>query len=250
MKFATFDLEITDDIPEGKDWKEVRPLGISCAGIAWSENKDQAPKITLWEGKPRLTGDDGKDILSALYTLMSQGYTIVTWNGSYFDFPVLLDLAGSRYLDQVAQMNLEHVDLMLMVTFTKGYYLSLQAALLGAGIEGKLKHVTLKDGTVLDDMGGAKAPALWMAGEHEAVLEYLRSDVTQPLELAYAVEERKVIRWTSNRGNRMTVPAPKLLTVRECFSIPKPNTSWMTDPPKREQFVDWMPYNIQKVLCA
>ena len=65
---------------------------------------------------------------------------------------------------------------MLLVTFQKGYYLGLDKALHGAGLSGKLKKVALSDGTILMEMDGAMAPALWARGEYEAVLTYLRQD--------------------------------------------------------------------------
>ena len=30
-KVIAFDLEIVKEIPEGVEWKDIRPLGISCA---------------------------------------------------------------------------------------------------------------------------------------------------------------------------------------------------------------------------
>ena len=89
-------------------------------------------------------------------------------------------------------------------------------------------------------MDGSKAPELWAQGEHEAVLEYLKGDVVQLLKLAEHVQEDGGISWISGRGERQWVGARKLLTVRECFDIPEPDTSWMEDPPTRQQFVDWM----------
>jgi hypothetical protein len=47
----------------------------------------------------------------------------------------------------------------------------------------------------------------------------------------------------SNAGKPQIVTVPKLLTVAECFRIPQPDTSWMTSPPQRRQFVEWtLPY--------
>ena len=142
---------------------------------------------------------------------------------------------------ECAQLALDHIDLMLLVTFRKGWRLSLQSALKGAGLEGKLKAVTLSTGEKITDMSGLKAPELWQAGEYKAVMEYLREDVLQPLALARHVEKYKVIKWISGRGRLQSVYVPKLSTVRECFALPKPDTSWMTDPPARADFVEWMP---------
>ncbi len=129
-----------------------------------------------------------------------------------------------------------------MVTFTKGWYLGLDKALAGAsGWKSKVKNVVLRDGTVLSDMSGAQAPALWKAGEHEAVLAYLTGDVTQLLALAEVVQRTHTIRWLSNSGRPQSVRVNKLLTVGECFQIPEPDTSWMSNAPTRSSFVNWIP---------
>jgi hypothetical protein len=251
MKFATFDLELADDLPED-NWKDHRPLDISCAAVGYSEGPDKEVTTIVWQGDPILKPQDGLYIFDQLYRLKTSGYRIVTWNGCGFDFPVLSDLAKENFEKAeryIAHMTLAHIDMMLIVTFTKGFYLSLEAALKGAGIKGKLKELTLSDGSTITDMSGAKAPELWRKGEKEAVVEYLKQDVIQPLELAYIASERSQIKWKSQRGNPMVVGFPKLYSVRECFDLPKPDTSWMTDPPTREQFIDWMPKDIIKELA-
>ncbi|MBW1778844.1 MAG: hypothetical protein JRG88_11445 [Deltaproteobacteria bacterium] len=59
----------------------------------------------------------------------------------------------------------------LYVTFTRGHFLGLQAALEGCGCAGKLKEVVLSTGEIITDMSGEKAPEFWKKGEREAVLE-------------------------------------------------------------------------------
>ncbi|MGA9533929.1 MAG: ribonuclease H-like domain-containing protein [Anaerolineales bacterium] len=235
MKLAAFDLEIAAQIPDGvDDWSAYEPLGISCAAVALG---DVAP-VKFWSGVPRMTREDCQQLVWDLIQLEEDGYTLVTWNGCGFDFRVLAQESGM--VEECGRLAFGHVDLMLVVTFTKGWYLSLQKALEGAGLSGKLKHVALSDGSAIDEMNGAQAPGLWAAGEHEAVLAYLEQDVVQLLALAEQVAARGEIRWTSNKGNLQRVPLSRLLTVQECFRIPEPDTSWMTDPPTREQFVAWI----------
>ncbi|MCJ7823640.1 MAG: ribonuclease H-like domain-containing protein, partial [Anaerolineales bacterium] len=216
------------------DWARQPDLGISCAGVALSDS-DQ---IKLWSGKPRLSREDARALVHELSDLAGAGYSIVTWNGCGFDFRVLAELSG--LLEEASQLALQHIDLMLMVTFTKGWFLSLQKALEGAALPGKLKTVQLSDGTQISDMDGARAPALWAAGEYDAVLTYLKQDVLQELKLAQAILREGRIRWISNAGKPQHVQFDRLLTVNECFDIPEPDTSWMTDPPSRNRFVDWM----------
>ncbi len=236
MRLAAFDLETAKILPPTvSDLKQHMPLGISCAAIALSD----AEEPEVWSGAPQLTADECGKLVDRLQALVAAGYTLVTWNGASFDFFVLAQ--ESCRTEACGQLALGHVDLMVMVTFTKGYYLGLDKALAGAGLQGKVKNVALRDGTILSDMSGAQAPALWKAGEHEAVLAYLKGDVAQLLALAEVVHRTRSIRWLSNSGKPQSVRVNKLLTVSECFQIPAPDTSWMSNPPARSSFVNWIP---------
>lgn len=234
MKFASFDIEIAKVIEDdAADWRSATPLGITCAAVALSGTDDPV----FWHAAPQLSREQCCTLVHDLQQMVKDGYTLLTWNGSSFDFAVLAEESG--LYRECAELNAKHIDMMMIVTFTKGYFLGLQKALVGAGLEGKLKHVTLKDGTPLTEMNGALAPKMWAQGEYDAVLAYLRDDVLQPLRLAELIERTKKIAWTSNAGKPQFVSVPKLLTVEECFRIPEPDTSWMTSPPKRRQFVEW-----------
>lgn len=235
MKLAAFDLEIAKDLSEKDDWRQAGALGITCAAIACSDR----PAPSFWQGIPQLTQDESQRLVRNLTELVKAGYTLVTWNGCSFDFAVLAQESG--LWAECAELAMHHVDLMLIVTFTKGWYLGLQKALKGAGLEGKLKSVTLANGSILDDMDGGQAPRLWATGEYEAVLKYLEYDVVQLLQLTQWVLKRKAICWTSTRGNPLSVEVPQLLTVQQCHDIPAPDVSWMESPPTRQQFTDWMP---------
>lgn len=236
MRFAAFDLETAKILPHGvTDLKQHAPLGIACAAVALSD----AQEVELWDGHPQLAVDECRALVSRLQELVADGYTLVTWNGASFDFFVLGQESG--LVEACGDLALAHVDLMVVVTFAKGYYLGLDKALAGAGLDGKRKNVILKDGSALPDMSGAQAPALWKAGEDDAVIAYLKGDVTQLLALASIVDKTKTLRWNSSRGKPQSVRVGKGYTVNECFRMPQPDTSWMNNPPARSDFVDWIP---------
>lgn len=236
MRLAAFDLETAKVLPAAEnDLKAHAPLGIACAGIALSDSE----KVEIWSGHPQLTTDDCRALVARLQALVAAGYTLVTWNGASFDFFVLAHESGM--FEECGDLALSHIDLMAVVTFSKGYYLGLEKALAGAGLHGKLKNVPLKDGSTLSGMSGAQAPALWQAGEDDAVIAYLKDDVTQLLALAEIVSNTRTLRWNSSRGKPQSVRVMNAYTVRDCFQIPVPDTSWMDNPPLRSDFVDWIP---------
>ena len=240
MKLLSFDIEISKVIPDfSGDLFAHAPLGISCAAVA-------SDSVKFWQGVPQMSKAENQQMVRDLLAYKADGYTLVTWNGCGFDFRLLAEESGM--LDECAELAIDHVDLMLLVTFNKGWYLGLDKALNGAGIGSKVHEVTLKSGEILRDMNGGMAPQLWTDGEHEAVLTYLRGDVEQTLALAQSIEQTGEIRWLSGRGKPQSVAVPRLLTVRECFSLPEPDVSWMDNPPTREGFVKWIPDWERKVL--
>lgn len=236
MKFAAFDLEIAKEFPDGGHWKDAAPLGITCAALALSDGHE--PRY--FQGTPQMTRSACVELVHELERVVRDGYTLVTWNGTAFDFAVLAQ--ESDLPRACAELALGHVDLMVIVTFKRGHRLALQKALLGAGLKGKQKEVVLNDGSRLYEMTGARAPQLWASGEYDAVLSYLREDVMPLLELTELVYATKQMRWTSNKGNFVALAVQKLWNVRECFEFPLPDTAWMTtEPPQREEFIEWMP---------
>ena len=233
MKLISFDIEISKIIPDfSGNLFEHSPLGISCAAVAHDE-------VKFWKGVPNLSKEENQKMVRDLMKYAADGYTFVTWNGCGFDFRLLAEESGM--FEECGEMALSHVDLMLLVTFTKGWFLGLDKALKGAGIAGKVHELELKNGEILHDMSGALAPKLWADGEYDAVLTYLRGDVVQTLALAKNVQQTRKIRWTSGRGKPQSVSVPRLMTVRECFDIREPDTSWMSNAPEREDFVRWIP---------
>ena len=240
-----FDLEIARPlVGDGSDWQSQRPLGISCAAVAYREPKYGMIVYRSWESSPgqeSMTSIQAQGVFHDLLALEDSGYRIVTVNGAGFDFDVLAEECGQSYLNACAHMAMRHIDLCFLVLSKKGHYLGLDAMAMGASVKGKLHDVRLNDGTIMTDMDGAKAPEMWAAGERSAVLEYLKDDVRSTLETAEVIERDKMIRWTSRAGryNNFWVQVP-LSTVEQCMEIAMPDNSWMTSPPTREGVLAWM----------
>lgn len=231
-KLAAFDLEIARITPpDSYDLWKYAPLCITCAGIAFSDGRYE-----VHQDSPQLSPAECSALVDRLAALHAEGWTIVTWNGCGFDFRVLAQESGR--VQECAALARTHVDLMVHVTFRKGYFLGLDKALAGARLAGKQHGVTLPDGRVIEKMGPA-APALWAEGHQEVVLRYLKQDCEQTLALAQDVERRKRIDWTASTGRAQFVQVPTLASVEECFKLPEPDVSWMKSPPKRKEFLGW-----------
>jgi hypothetical protein len=234
-RYLAFDIEISKTLPVGvTDWKEHRPLGVSCAATLtndgsaprlWYSSKDGTPQ-------PTMTVTDVRSLISYLYHMSTtEKYQIITWNGLCFDFDVLAE-ESQGLADLCINLAQYHTDLMFHFFCICGYRLSLDAAAKGMGLTGKT-----------DGMNGAKAPDVWRAGKYQQVLEYVAQDVITTLDVALAVEESKQIRWTSKKGRPNMVAIDKWLSVRDAQKLPEPDTSWMDAPAKRSDFTDWMNYS-------
>jgi len=243
MKFLSYDIEIYNDFPEGEvDLHDIIPsVAATCtteADIHFFYNE----KAEDGSGSP-MDKFEAKNLVQSIMYWQHRGYTPFTWNGTGFDFKLLGYY--SDLVEECAHLALNSVDGMLLVTFRKGYYLGLDAALIGAGVKGKQHTVTLNNGTEITDMDGAKAPKMWRDGDYQAVMDYLRGDVIQPLELSKVLAQSNQLKWTSKSGRPQGV-FTKMELVKDLFALPEPDTSWMTDPPTRQKFVDWMPESVLK----
>lgn len=237
MRQIAFDIETARILPSDArgDLLAYKPLGITCAALAFDDGR----ATELWQAAPRMSREHACLLVGRLQELVAQGYQLVTWNGCSFDFQVLADESGLT--EECGALALAHTDLMLYVTFCLGYRLKLDAALKGAGLAGKSHCYVLADGREVDPSGAA-APQLWAQGEYDAVLHYLRQDVEQLLALAERILQRRQLRWTSARGYPMELGVRQFLPVRDCFHLPLPDTSWMSEPPTRRSFVAWIPH--------
>jgi len=240
-----FDLEIAKPIMgNGSEWKSQRPLGISCAAVAYRRTGLGMVAYQSWQshvGSTMMTSTQAQDVFNFLLAWENKGYRIVTVNGAGFDFDVLAEECGLSYRSACAHMAMRHIDLCFIALSKKGHFLGLDAMARGAAVVGKLHDVRLNDGTLMTDMDGAKAPEMWAAGERSAVLEYLKDDVRSTLETAEIIERDQIVRWTSRAGryNSFLVSRP-LPTVERCMEIAMPDNSWMTSPPTREGVLAWM----------
>lgn len=231
QKLIAFDIEIAKNFPDGEqDWKRYRPLGISCAAtivagepaIQWygkTPNGDYASQMSLVETQ---------ELVKYLQDQAAIGGTILTWNGLGFDFDILAEESGMK--PACAQLAMQHVDMMFHVFCLKGFPLGLDKAAQGMGLAGKTPGIT-----------GDMAPKMWQAGQYQQVLEYVEQDVQTVIDLWFAVDGLRQLKWTSNRGYPQRLPLPNgWVTVEQALKLPMPDTSWMSNPWPRSKFTGWI----------
>lgn len=234
-RWISFDIEIAALIPEGaEDWKQHRPLGITCAAVAWQNAYDGDTETMVYHGKnndsepmPRMTKHECQILVHRLRELARQGHTILGWNSLGFDFNILAEESGMRA--ECVELALHHTDMMFQVFCERGHPLGLDAAARGMGLAGKIEGVN-----------GALAPQLWAQGEYDKVLQYVAQDAKATLEIALEVERRGHLCWTSKKGRLNRLEVPRWLTVFEAMQLPEPENKWLSNPWPRSKFTGWM----------
>ena len=230
-KYLAFDIETAKPWPDGADWRTFRPLGISCAATLPADSA--APE--LWhgltaEGRPadRMSRPDTVKLVEHLLAAVGDGYTILTWNGLGFDFDILSE--ESEMTRQCKSLALGHVDMMFHVFCEQGYPVSLAAAAEAARLPGKP-----------EGMSGLLAPQMWAEGRRQEVLDYVAQDTRTTLDLATLCEQRGSFRWITRRGTTKRMPLETgWLNVESAAKLPKPDTSWMSNPIPRRKFTAWL----------
>ena len=232
-RYVAFDIETAKDVPgEDFNWRPHRPLGITCAATLESDSNE----VRLWHGKAtdgspaaRKTQAEALGLVEYLVQMAADGFTILSWNGLGFDFDILAEEAAATGLCK--ECALGHVDMMFHIVCSLGYPVALEKAAQGMGLPGKPAGMT-----------GFKAPKMWAEGRYKEVLDYVAQDVRMAMQIAQAAEQRRRFEWMTRKGTKSNLALPNgWLTVSDALKLPEPDTSWMSQPLKRRDFMGWMP---------
>ena len=121
-KYLAFDIETVKEFPSGADWREHRPLGIGCAAAC---SVDMPEPLRWYDSVPggdgiasRMSRDSLASLVRTLADLAGEGYTLLTWNGTGFDFDILAEESGLR--EECGELALSHVDMMFHLFCIRG----------------------------------------------------------------------------------------------------------------------------------
>jgi len=257
MKFVAFDIETLNPAPESKDGNY--DLGITCIGACIVDG-DKC-KTRVWHGKEefgcyskKMKQYDVYEFVQKIKLWMNKEYDIVSWNGVGFDLRVI-----NTYCD-VSQIAPLTIDPFFQMLCEKGYGVGLNTAALGMGVPGKT-----------EGMDGLKAVQMWTLSRdaQEKVLEYVTQDALTTANVYKSIVESGRLTWVSRSGRtnwwrpvlinengdsssfvesrtdfiRLSCEdgekSLRMLTMAESLNIPKPDTSWMSNPWTREEFYGW-----------
>jgi len=206
-------------------------LGISCAAALSCE----AEEPIIWHGQTsdgapaaRMSKFEAKQLVNQLIEMVSQGYTLLTWNGLGFDLDVLAEESDSW--TECRNLAKDHVDMMFHVFCERGFPVALEKAAQALRIPGKTKG-----------MSGILAPQTWAKGRHQEVIDYVGQDVHITLQVAQTCESNRCFRWKTQKGSVSSMDLDGgWLIVRDALMLPAPDTSWMDNPVPRHRFTRWL----------
>jgi len=231
-RYVAFDIETAKVLPESvTDLMDYRPLGIACVAAVVS---DLAEPVAWYgangcEPAAQMSRAEVCTLIEQLAAWADDGYTLLSWNGLGFDFNVLAEESGLE--QECARIALSHVDMMFHVVCELGYPVGLGKAAEGFGLPGKC-----------GGLKGYDAPVMWAQGRCADVLEYNLQDARLALAIALEAERRGELLWITRRGTTGRMPLGRgWRSVEEALRTPLPDTSWMSDPPAREDFTAWLP---------
>jgi hypothetical protein len=231
-KYLAFDIETAKVVPGVEfNWRLHRPLGITC--IASQSTECDQPRIWLTRTEsgtpaPQMARADVAAFVRHLSSAFTDGFVPLSWNGLAFDFDVMAEESG--LVEECKTLARNHVDMMFHVVCEKGFPVALKNAASGLGVEGKLAGVE-----------GIDAPSLWASGQYDVVTDYAAQDVRTTLAVAAKSESRRSFAWTTRRGTISFMPLPQgWLAVESAARLPLPDTSWMSTPVSRRDFMSWL----------
>lgn len=236
--YFAWDIEIAAEVPSKGDWKDQRPLGITCAGFAWYDGDEVKATVVRADGDRMPPDQVDEQIVGTLLRAADSGMTVTGWNTLGFDFDILAEECGSKVRKDVVALAFSnsHVDPMFDFFVRKGYPVGLQWACKGMGLEGKLEGMT-----------GADAPRLWASGDpadRDKVCKYVAQDAVEQLRLAVTAERRSHFSWLTKRGegSKRTMRLGSWRGVADAMAewhLHPPDQSWMTEPWPMERFTGW-----------
>jgi len=136
MKLLSYDIEIWDELPSdgNVNLKNIIP---SVAAIGTCKDD-----VEFFDDEPSfMSKETAKKLVDKIMTKYEEGYIPFGHNTLSFDFQLLAHYSGEY--EKCGELALNGIDSMFLVVANRGYFLGLDSALKGFGLETKKHTVTL-----------------------------------------------------------------------------------------------------------
>jgi hypothetical protein len=254
MSYAiAFDVELDRLVPDAapagalvSPWSAEGAPHITCAAVFSAAEGARYYFTRGADGAPaaRMACVDAARLIDDLWRHAERHALIVSWGGTAVDFRALHAALDGDALRQLKCLQLVggHVDIPIASATDTGMMMGLDAAAQG------MRQGRKCSGASVD------APSMWLAGQHERVLQHVQRDAQLTLAVYEAVLAHAPPRlvWPTRRGQLRTwwcstVPdaergALRLRSVAECMLLPLPPTPFAPAPGmNRDVAVSWIP---------
>lgn len=269
--YASFDIEVAKSFPSDEEISSGSSsppyhLPISCSSIAIYSPKSNIDTMSFGVNDS-MSPAQVREFVGTLSLLNSMGYLLISWNGLGFDFRCLSHWASmglhpflsTLWREEVAFLARTHIDPAFLMLCQMGYMISLDATAKALGLEGKM-----------EGMEGPLAPLLWsgltgkesrdtltqianlgvVPGSLEArslCQNYVIQDAITTMEVYLGLMEISDLHWITARGRTsrsgwtpLRDEYGDLLSVNEASTLPLPDTSWMSHPRPRSEYLSWI----------
>jgi hypothetical protein len=246
--YVSFDIETDGLLPSEFNDRVDTPPAVFCAATMELRRAGQ-PGAFLTE--PARSWPTAADVSEAPMTQQQivelveymweawkvRGLRVLAWNGAGFDLRILAahvrDLP--QWYERVVELAWSSCDPMFSFFMAKGFPVGLNAvARAGRGSVCKNGH-------------GADVSALWAEGHAQrvGVLAYCCRDVEVTAVVLSEIDATGHIRWITKSGKTSVYKASNgaygaLASVRSANAMRKPDTSWMSAPIDKSNFVGWL----------
>jgi hypothetical protein len=221
MKWAVFDLEFTELLPEASEVPWAPDVHIACAAVMTTEA--QWPQVWHEAGPAAhsMSQSTLKAFVEHLEALVDKGHNIVTWGGSASDWRMLAkELRDVPHMDRrIRTLALNSYDVPMCSAMAIGMMMGLQAASAALGLALKT------------DSSSATVPSLWACREtRPKVLQHVSNDAYATMLVLCAALQTCQLHWVTQKGHLKTWHAVELIPVRECLKRELPSVPFPIGP--------------------
>lgn len=211
-KYVVFDLEFTHLLNTNTAFEDIH---ISCAStLLYSETEANVWFDTDINGHicDHLSRQTVDAFFKYLHELALEGFLIVTWGGTAYDFRMLAKEVSVDLKSDVIQMCLDHYDIPFCSGTSIGMMMGLSAA---------AKALDLNDKSVLS----STIPELWV-NDRQLVLNHVANDSYLTLCITNHILNANTLPWITGKGILKTWSPVILQNVRKCLQMPVPKVKF------------------------
>jgi len=259
MSVLAFDVELDKLVPpyDGDvSWEIPSKPKVTCAATCeletgrtrtyWSPSEDGSRLAS-----PQLSQEGLTLLIEDLYSHLCQGGLVVSWGGTAVDFRALHGSCVEPRLKQMClYLTLHQIDIPFASSSDSGCMFSLNSAAKAMGLAGKNASLSSaapqlwENGSELDVLGHVQGDAILTAMVYGRALNSLYNPHPS---MSWITQRGKIKAWKPTIVLHPNSNKPRMQTVDECMSRPKPIVPFVTPQGMdRDYAIKWLQSEMRK----